>query len=528
MDKIQQLFDEHQTDPLVQDILLQQHLSYEHISQILKDQKFPFESQALELILDRLYKAKVLKEKVVIVGDYDADGIMSTTILYKALKSFEIEVGFYIPDRLKEGYGINKNIVDQVISKQYELIICVDNGIVAFEALEYAKEKGIEVVVVDHHTINADYDFEFDYLLHPKYLPYGYNDLCGAGLALLIAERIAPKAMIPTFYAYAMIATIADMVSVFGHNRNIIKNGLYTLNKKGDMHIENLMNSYTQEIDQTMISFQVVPKLNTFGRLADLVNVNNSVRYFLLTNETEIKKSALEITAINQKRITLTKDSFERFTQIKKYGTMNVLINENIHEGLTGLIAGRHLNSSQEPILVFTKVNDIYKGSGRSPIGYDLYELLSPYRNLFVSFGGHKQACGISIKIDQMDAFLELLTKNSEDIMFIPQAKHHHKLTLDQLTSETVKHVNMLEPFGTDFKRPFFSAHFEVTQRPQRLKDKYLKWVISPSLEMLSFKTDIDISELEQKQTMNALVNLQLNTFKNRTKVNLIVEDFLD
>lgn len=526
-DNIQELFNKYHVSSLVQEILLSQNLEYKHIAQILEDRKYDLISDDLDHIINRLYKAKAMGEKIVIVGDYDADGIMATTILYKAFTAFDLEVGFYIPDRLKEGYGINKDIIKNVYDKGYGLIVTVDNGVVAYDALDYAKELNLEVIVTDHHHLDETVNYPYDYLLHPKRLSDGYHDLCGAGIALIIAEKLLNKQNMGELYVYAMVATIADMVSVFGFNRNIIKNGLYYLNKFGNKHIEKLIHYRNGVIDQQVISFQVVPKLNTFGRLADLVNVNNMVRYFLLESDADIESVSKEITKLNRERIEMTKNTFENCNNIKKYGTLNILIHDDIHEGITGLIAGRHLKTLLEPVLVLTKVGDLYKGSGRSPKGYDIHALLDPISSEFHSFGGHQQACGLSFEVAKRDHILNLITEHSKDLVIEHLEDPYLAVDLEALTIETVEAFKQLEPYGVDFIRPLLKVDVTIDTPPTILKEKYLKWRLSPDMEMLCFNNGLDIQEYQDKKQVSAFVDLSLNTFRNKTTINLIVDEFI-
>lgn len=513
---------------LVRDILLSQNLSEIQINQILNDQKYDLVSDDLDRILERLYKAKVLEEKVVIVGDYDADGIMATTILVKALKTFGIDAGFYIPDRLKEGYGLSESIVNLVSSKEYSLIITVDNGVVAYDALNLAKELGVDVIVTDHHSHDEVINYPFDYLLHPKFLSEGYNDLAGAGLALILAEKLLNKQNMGEYYVYAMVATIADMVSVFGFNRNIIKNGLYFINKNGNEYIEKLIHYRNGVIDQQAISFQVVPKLNTFGRLADQVNVNNMVRYFMLEDKGQIESVAKDITKLNQVRIDMTRTTFEKSTNIVKYGTLNILIDEDIHEGITGLIAGRHLNKINEPMLVLTKSDDVYKGSGRSPKGYDIHKLLSPLSSNFIAFGGHAQACGLSIHESELNSVLQLITNASKDLSIIEYEDVYLDVNVKDLTVEAVNEFSKLEPYGVDFIKPLLKVDAHAMDYPTVLKEKYLKWSIQDDIELLSFDGSQDLDYYKKQLDLSAYVNISLNTFRNKTTINLVVDKFID
>lgn len=527
MSDINKLLLDNKVSSLVEEVLVSQELSYSQIDQILNDRKYSLESSNLDKIIDRLLMAKAKKEKVVIVGDYDADGIMATTILVKALKSFGIDAGFYIPDRLKEGYGINKNIVLMVNEKGYSLIITVDNGVVAYEALDFAKSLNIDVIVTDHHTIDKKLDYNYDFVLHPDYLSEGYNNLAGAGVALVIAKKLLNNKNIKEYYVYAMVATIADMVSVFGENRNIIKNGLYILNQEGNKHIEGLIHYRNGKIDQQVISFQVVPKLNSAGRLADRVNVNNLVRYFLLEDERDIAETAKTITSLNQDRITMTRDSFNNSNGITKYGSLNIVIDEDIHEGLTGLIAGRHMNKLNEPVLVLTKNKNLYKGSGRSPKGYDIFSLIKPLNDLLESFGGHKQACGLSIDEINLEIFLEEIAENSKDIEILEYTDPFLKIDLEKLDLEVFDQFQGLEPYGVDFIKPLLKVSVSVDREPAVLAKKYLKWNVGKGIEMISFDKDLDLEHYKKTKDINAYVDLSLNEYNGRKTINLIIQEFI-
>lgn len=527
MGEVEKLLLENNVTTLVSDIILSQDLNVNQVRQILKDQKYPLKSLDLDKIIDRIFMAKAKGEKVVIVGDYDADGIMATTILVKVLKEIGIDAGFYIPDRLKEGYGINTGIVSLVSERGYNLIITVDNGVVAYEALELAKSLNIDVIVTDHHNIDKQVNYKFDYILHPDYLSEGYNDLAGAGLALIIAERLLKGQGMADYYVYAMVATIADMVSVFGHNRNIIKNGLYVLNNHGNKHIDSLIHYKNGVIDQQVISFQVVPKLNTAGRLADRVNVNNLVRYFLIEDVVEIEKAAKSITAINQDRITMTRSSFDNSNGIVKYGSLNIVIDSDIHEGITGLIAGRHMNKLNEPVLVLTKNDNLYKGSGRSPKGYDIFALIKPLEDLLESFGGHKQACGLSIDAANLEIFLEEISAASENIEVLEYSDPFISVDLKKLDLSAYHQFSSLEPFGVDFIKPLLKVDVSAKAYPKILAEKYLKWEVSSNIEMISFDRNLDLDYYKTVKDISAYVDLSLNEFRGKKTINLIIQEFI-
>ena len=268
----------------------------------------PFSATGMNEVIQRLYKAKLSHEKVLVCGDYDADGICSTAILVDAFRAYGIDCGFYIPNRLKEGYGLHPNTVQLAKDKGYGLLITVDNGVKATEALQLAKELQLDVIVTDHH--NMDEPVECLYLLHPFLMGERFSTLSGAGVALEIARALIGDKK--EHVVLACVAAIADVMSLTQETRAIVKLGIQYLKQGVCLPIRMLANDRYPKWDEVLIAFQIVPKLNVTGRLADMVNVNNTVRYLLLTSEVEIMNVAKQITNLNDKRKEMSSEMVER------------------------------------------------------------------------------------------------------------------------------------------------------------------------------------------------------------------------
>ena len=508
-------------------ILACQALTDKQIQQILFPEKESVftSSKELENIIDRLYLAKKNKEKLVVIGDYDADGICATTIIVDALEVFGINCGFYIPNRLEEGYGISIDILKRVAEKGYSLVLTVDNGVAAIEALDYAKANNMEVIVTDHHIIPTEYDYDF--LLHPARLSPQYQTICGAGVALLLVRRLLNDENVDFYYVLAMIATIADMMPVFDENRWIIQKGLALLKEKHYPSIEALLDKPTANLNDTDIAFQIVPKINTLGRLADRSNVNNLVHYFRLKNLSEIKNVATQINQLNSERKELTSQSLANIGSIQKVGAMHIVLNESLHEGVIGLVANKLVNELKAPVLVLTATANGYKGSGRSPNGFDIHAFFQAFESKLVSFGGHKNACGLEMKQENYTSFLTFIECHSEDYECFDCDEDNEVIELEaeELHLEMIDEINHLRPFGTGFSQPKLKInHFEV-EKCSILAKKYIKWKSkNPLLEAVYFQVGLKYEDVCNVQIMSFFGSIQLNEFRNQRKITIVVD----
>ena len=487
----------------------------EYIPSTIKNNEY------IEKVKARLLKAKEMNERVLVFGDYDADGICSTTMMVSLLKKLNIDCGFYIPNRLSEGYGLNVNTTIDAYHKGYSLIITVDNGVKADEAISKANELKIDVIVCDHHILERN---DLDYLIHPDVLPKEYQNLCGAGVVLQLA--LAFDIDEPFYWILAMAATIGDMVEMFDVNRYIVKKGLVLINQHGFLPITALIKN-DQMINEEVIAYHLIPALNTLGRLADQANVNVLVDYLMLKDQTTIYNTANQISALNDHRkdmiIKVGQDEHQFFS-LPNY---NVYISNEYHEGLIGLLANRFMIENQKPTLVATKNEDLFKFSGRSINGFDIHEELKQYQILFISFGGHKQACGFSIHSDQLDSFIRSLSLETTKIDVTIMQKVI-KLDLSDLTIDNIESLALLRPFGTGIKQPLFLLEAIKIDDHILLKGKYpkAKTVINDqTLEIICFNKTIISDDL--LVTKPLIGQLSINRFKNQIKMNFKVEDVL-
>ncbi len=405
----------------------------------------------MESFKEWMEEAKQAGQKVFVAGDYDCDGIMATSIMVSGLRAFGLEVGFYIPDRIKEGYGLHPRTVRLAHEKGYQIIVTVDNGIKAAEALELAKTLGMTTIVTDHHTIEEETDC--DVLIHPARLEDEFSTLCGAGVAYECVRALGQA----TDYHLIMaaVASIADVMPVTKQTRRLIQHGLDRLNEKKEIHISSFIKD--SHVTETTLAFQVVPKINAIGRLSNMANANNVVRYLLSEDPAEIMKLNAQIEQINERRKTISAQMSEQaMRQVDPGQPVNLIMSPGFHEGIIGLVAGNLMNQTGKPTIVAAKNVDGFKMSMRAPEGFDCMAFLNPFPS-FSACGGHKQAAGFSVDLDDYEAFERFIRQRGAQYEWsAPLEKNEIEIDESQIQIEAIESLDALRPFGPGFEMPVF------------------------------------------------------------------------
>lgn len=420
-------------------------------------------------------------KKIIIYGDYDCDGVVSTVVLYKTLKKCGANFSYHIPNREEEGYGMNSDRIKKLNEEGYEVILTCDNGISAFEEVKLAKELGMEVVITDHHDIPLKKlgDEEMiqmipmaDAVINPKRpeCKYPFKSLCGAGVALKFAQCLYEKLKIDNreyekLIEYVSISTVCDVVDLLDENRVIVKKGLELLNSTNNMGIQELkkvVELEDKQINEYHLGFVIGPCINATGRLetADL-----SVELLITEDRNRAKELAKELYNLNSRRQELTKESSERViekVEKEKLPSEKVIVvyDENIHESIAGIVAGRVKERFNLPCIVITKGKEMPKGSARSIEGYNMFEELSNCKELLSKFGGHPMAAGLSLEEENIEKLRKKLNNNckltNEDI--IPIVRIDSPLPLEYLDEELVELIEGLRPFGKGNPSPLFAV----------------------------------------------------------------------
>lgn len=498
---------------MIAKILIYNHLEDWQIQQVLHPQDRYQENDAPSLLqaCKRIMQAKEKKEKVFIAGDYDADGICATTIMKNTLDHLQIANGYYIPDRFKDGYGLSSKIVEQVKEKGYDLIITVDNGIKAYDALEHAKDLGIEVIVTDHHIYDQPID---NVIVHPDLMDEGFKGLCGAGVALQLARKLIGENDVND--VLAMVATIGDIMELFNENRTIVRKGLQKVNSC--LGIKALLPA-KGTINAQDIAFNVVPKLNSIARLDDESNANVLVKYLLCQDIVTVNNVAKQIEAVNNKRKNISQKMANDAMSKVNGDPFIVVEDDDFSEGIVGLVAGKIAKEYNKPCLVLTAVDDLYKGSGRSIKGFDMHAFFKDFE--LASFGGHAQAVGLAVKKAEYPAFKAKIQAKMANVKISDTLEEVINLNSEQITLDNLMAFDKLEPFGQGFKKPLFYIDDHKITRVDLLKDKYLKFNFQQGYEAICFN-----SRYKTIKKPNYLVgNLEINEFRSQKNCCLQIVD---
>lgn len=474
----------------------------------------------------RILLAKEKKEKIFVGGDYDADGICSTAIMKKTLDELGIENGYYIPDRFKEGYGLSAKTVELAHSKGYDIIMTVDNGVKAHEALLKAKELGMYTIVTDHHEIEEE--IEADIVVHPNYMESDFAYLSGAGVALELSRRlIGTASQYDDLVALCAVALIGDVMKEWKETRKIIRYGISVL-RQNRVKPLNILFFPGSIIDETAIAFNIVPKLNAVGRMNDISNVNTLVPYLLSKDEKVISNYAQQLNLVNDRRKQLSDfESKEAEKQIND-SKIQVIYDPSFHEGICGLVAGRLTNTYHKPVLVLANSEGLIKGSGRSVAGFNMFEFFSDFEEL-CAFGGHEVAIGLSIKQEDYPSFLKHLEEKSQ-IVDIPIYEEKDKAILidsEDITFENITDTEKMSPYPKEMLNPLF-AILNVNIIETKETAKMVKYIVQNDNKQQWEAVVYKRKQLPViKNPKGFIGKLSINRFRGTISLQLIVEEIL-
>lgn len=436
------------------------------------------------LLKDVDYLCAVLKEKIEtgktirIIGDYDIDGVMATYILYKGLSRVGASVSTKIPDRMKDGYGINEHLIEQAKEDEIDTIVTCDNGIAAISEIAYAKQLGMTVLVTDHHEIPYEETegkrtflrSEADAIVNPKQeeCNYPFKGLCGAAVAWKVIQVLYELHQIPLEESYEFLenvafATVGDVMDLIDENRVLVKEGLKRIQRTKNVGMRALIlqnNLELQNISSYHFGFVLGPCINASGRL-DTARI--SLQLFLEKDPQKAAAIAKELVDLNSQRKDMTADGVELAKSLveEKYINDKVLVVylPETHESLAGIIAGRIREAFQKPVFILTEAEDGIKGSGRSIEEYSMYEELCKCKELFTKFGGHPMAAGLSLPKENLEKFRRKINEycvlTEED--FVPKIKIDIAMPVGYPNTSLIRELDLLEPFGKGNTKPQFA-----------------------------------------------------------------------
>ena len=429
---------------------------------------------ATEIICEKIKDHK----KIRIIGDYDVDGVISVFCLYKAFKELGANVDYEIPDRIKDGYGINENIIKLAYEDKVDTLITCDNGIAAIEQIKYAKKLGFTVIVTDHHDIafiekNGEREFvvpNADAVLNPKQVEcqYPFKKICGAGVAFKLIESLfikfnKPKSEIYKFLEFVGIATVCDVVELIDENRVFVKEGLKLINHTNNKGLKALkkMNDL-KEITSYHLGFVIGPCINASGRLD---SAKKGLELLLCENNLVAEELAKEIIDLNNKRKEMTQYGVDKCVELIESSNLKndkilVVYVGEIHESIAGIMAGRIKEKYNKPTIVLTNGERGAKGSARSIEEYNMFEELNKCKSLLNKFGGHPMAAGMSLDINNIDKLRDELNKNCEltEKDLAKKIRIDLFLPIENVCLNLIEELAILEPFGTGNIKPIFGA----------------------------------------------------------------------
>lgn len=509
-------------------------------------------TEAVALLLEKIRAGASIR----IIGDYDIDGVNATHILVTGLRRVGAQVDTVIPDRLKDGYGINEHLIEQAKEAGIDTIVTCDNGIAAAKEIAYAKELGMTVIVTDHHEIpyrEAEDSTRTtilppaDVIVNPKQAdcPYPYKKLCGAAVAWRLVEVLYQEAGVPReefldLAQFAAVATIGDIMDLTGENRILVKYGIKQLadtTNPGYRALLAVNGLEGKKLTAYHIGFVIGPCINASGRLD---TAKRALELLGASSKTEAEKLAGDLKALNDSRKDLTaKGTTEAIRLIEEtdLGQDKVLVVylPDCHESLAGIIAGRIRERYFRPCFVLTDGEEGVKGSGRSIPGYHMFEEMTKVAELFTKFGGHPMAAGLSIPTENVELLRKRLNENCRltDADLIPKLSYDAVLPIQYAGEQIIKELELLEPFGKENDKPLFAAA-NVRVKSARVIGKnrnVLKTVLEDDkgsrLEGISFgDVEADLHYIESKDTVCLLYYPEINEFQGRRTVQAVIESW--
>ena len=496
----------------------------------------PYELHDMDKAVTRIRQAIENYEQILIYGDYDADGMTSASIVKEALEQLGAECQVYLPNRLTDGYGPNASVYKYFIENQgISLIITVDNGVAGHEAIELAQSMGVDVIVTDHHSMPEVLPDAYA-IIHPEHpeASYPFKYLAGCGVAFKLATALLEEVQVELLDLVA-IGTIADMVSLTDENRILVKYGLSVLKNTQRIGLQELfkiVGIQENEVDEETVGFQIAPRLNALGRLDD---PNPAIELLTGFDEEEARDIALMINQKNEERKEIVQKIYdEAKTMVDPDNPVQVLAGEGWNPGVLGIVAGRLLEELHQPVIVLNIENDLAKGSARSIEAVDIFEALDPHRDLFVAFGGHAGAAGMTLEASKLEALSQVLVAYIEDNQVDLSTKNElfldEELSLPDLTLETLKNFEKLAPFGMDNKKPvFYLKDFKIENaRTMGAGNTHLKLKISQAdavFEVVAFGLGNLATEFSQTKNLELAVTLSVNKWNGQTSLQLMLVD---
>lgn len=458
---------------VLRSILKQKNIPTEKIREFIDFNINPYDPYLLTNMKEAVERVKLAKkrnEKICVIGDYDADGVTGTTVLVKGLKKVFEEIFWQIPNRFKDGYGINNRLIDEAYNKGCSLIITVDNGTAAIDAIKYAESLGIDVIVTDHHQLKNELPTKI--IINPQIdNSYPFKSIAGCMVAFKFILALFPNLekndneLYNELLSITTIGTIADVMPIIDENRYYVKKGLEILSNTNNIGLKALLTKFTlygKELKTDNIAFKVGPSINASGRLE---SADIAVELLLCNDKEEAEQLAEKIINFNEERKDLQEDAFLNL-EINEEDKFIIVYTNDIGHGISGIVAGNIAEKYQKPCFVLSGGKDgIIKGSGRSVFTYDINSCLQDNKDIILKGGGHEAACGVSLLLDNLEEFRNrcnihfdkwLMNANVDDLN--PTLDITCEIPLSIIDNKLINNIDKLRPYGNGNLEPLFAT----------------------------------------------------------------------
>ena len=479
------------------------------------DHRFNDIDNAVALVKDAIAN----KDKIMIYGDYDADGIMGTSILVKMFQYLDVVVDYYIPTRYVDGYGLSLEHAKEYVKNGYKLVITVDNGISAFEPISYLKDNGVKVLVLDHHQVQEEVP-NADAICHPTYSRFGETASSGAFTAFIFS--ISVLGYIDKYLSIlASISLISDMMPLKDYNRDLLRAVFKVYTPNEFLPIDLLADG--EVIDETIIGMKIAPRINSIGRLCEDNSINDIVLFFTSNNKDYVLNYFSHIVEMNENRKTLSKETPDISLDDDEQKAIIVL--GDYKEGLIGLIANSIVSKYHIPTVVFTRsINGEYKGSARAPEGFDIVEAFNKLTDLLITFGGHASAGGCSLKEENFEAFKSSFYELAKNTPIVYVEHPSIEINFSEINLENYELVKSFSPFGEAWKVPTFKIKHIKTDSLMYSRDgKHILTSVGSSLRLVGF--GFSREEVSEYSFINIIGYLEKSSFRGNVYIEFKIKE---
>lgn len=504
----------------------------------------PFMMKDMDKAVERILEALQNREKVLIYGDYDVDGVTSTSVLYNFLRGIGVSVDFFIPDRINDGYGITLDTAETIVKAGCPLVITVDCGVSAIKEVEYVKNKGIDIIITDHHECREELPDAFA-VINPKRpdCPYPFKELAGVGIAYKLVTALCKRLELGEihykFLDIVSIGTIADVVPLSGENRIIASNGLKIMKNTANIGLVELLkycNKKNEDITTWMIAFIIAPRINAAGRIGD---AKRAVTLFTTKDSDEAAYIAGLLDSENKARqdieSSIIDEVLDKIESDNKYKNRKVMVisGEGWHHGVIGIAASKVTERYYKPCIILSCENGICKGSGRSIEGLNMFMALCACESLLDNYGGHEMAAGLTIKEENLEEFDRLINDfadtNMKEEDLIPKVEIDVKIVKSEINLKSIAEVEMMSPFGVGNPSPLFLYdNVRIADLRTVGNEKHLKAVFEDKgmiVDAIGFNMGNLTQNFLNEDMVDVVCTLDKNTWNFVDKAQLVLKD---